>query len=86
MFSFVPLVQLPNTRSADGVPDPEGDIKEVSRIKIRYYRNVYLNHPDPIVFVPVATDTTGHLYDEFIRFLFLHDHRETLVLTNGLSG
>ena len=58
-------------------PDPDGELKEVVRIKIRYDRNLYLNHPDPITFIPVAVDTTGHLCDEFIRLLFLYDHRET---------
>ena len=47
-----PMVQLTNTRRTDGVPDPDGSIKEVSRIKIKHYRNVYLNHPDPITFIP----------------------------------
>jgi hypothetical protein len=26
-----------------------------------------LNHPDPIVFIPLVVDTTGHLYDDFLR-------------------
>ena len=42
------------------------------------------NIPDPIVFIPLASDTTGRLYDEFIRLLFLHAHREASVLTNEL--
>ena len=54
------------------------------RIKIRYYWNVYSNNPDPISFIPLAVDTTGRLYDEFIRLLFLHSHREALALTNEL--
>ena len=54
-------------------------------MKIRHYRNVYLNHPDPIDFIPWSVDSTGLLYDEFIRLLFLYDHRETSTLTNELS-
>ena len=73
---------LTNTRRSDGAPDPDGALKEVARIKIRHYRNVYLNHPDPISFIPLPVDTTGHLYDEFIRLLFLHDHREISALAN----
>ena len=46
---------------------------------------MYLNHPDPIPFIPLDVYTTGHLYDEFIRLLFFHPHRETSVLTNQLS-
>ncbi len=29
-------------------------------------------------------DTTGRMYDEFIRLLFLHTHRETSALTSEL--
>ena len=56
----------------------------MARIKIRHYRNVYLNRPDPIVFIPLTVDTTGRLYDEFIRLLSLHAHREASVLANEL--
>jgi hypothetical protein len=77
--------QLTNTRRSDGGPDPDVGFKEVVRIKIRHYRNLYLNHPDPIVFLPLTLDTTGRMYDEFIRLLFLHDHREASVLVNELS-
>ncbi len=44
--------------------------------KIRHYRNLYLNRPDPIAFIPLAVDTTGRMYDEFIRILFFHAHCE----------
>ena len=39
-------------------PDPDG--------KIRHYRNLYLNRPVPIDFLPLAVDTSGRLYDYFI--------------------
>ena len=35
--------------------------------------------------MPLVVGTTGHLYDEFIRLLFLHDHRESSALANELS-
>ena len=35
-------------------------------------------------FTPLTVDTTGRLYDEFIRLLFLHSHRETSSLDNEL--
>ncbi len=54
-----PMGQLENTRRSDGVPDPDGDLKSVVRIKLRYYRNLYLNRPDPIAFIPLVVDTTG---------------------------
>ena len=58
-----PMGQLTNRRHSDGTPEPDGALKEVVRIKIRYYRNVYLNRPDPIAFIPLTVDTTGRLYD-----------------------
>ena len=79
------IIKLTNTCISDGPPDPDGAIKEVSRIKIRLYHNLYLNRPDPIVFLPMAVDTTGGLYDDFIRLLFLHSHHEASVLDNELS-
>ncbi len=79
-----PMGQLTRIRRSDGAPDTDGTLKDVVRIKIRHYRNLYLNHPDPIVFIPLPVDTTGHLYEEFIRLLFLHAHRESSVLANEL--
>jgi hypothetical protein len=78
--------QLTNTRRSDGYSDPDGTLKETVRLKIRHYRNVYLpvNHPDPISFIPLTVDTTGRLYDDFIRLLFLDSHREASVLANEL--
>ncbi len=35
-----------------------------------------MNHPDPIAVIPLTVDTSGRLYDELIRVLFLHAHRE----------
>ena len=64
---------------------PDGSIKAEVRIKIRHYHNLYLNRPDPIAFIPMAVDTTGSLYDDFIRLFFLHSHHETSVLTNELT-
>ena len=79
-----PRGQLTNIRHSDGGPDPDGSLMTVTRIKIRNYRTVYLNHPDPIAFIPLAVDTTGHLYDDFIRLFFLHVQREESALVNEL--
>ena len=76
--------ELTNTRRSDGAPDPDGALKAAVRIKIRHYRNLYLNRPDPIAFIPLTVDTTGRLYDDFVRLLFLNDHREESGLTNEL--
>ncbi len=40
--------------------------------------------PDPIAFMPVAVDTSGRVYDDFSRLLFLHAHREASALSNGI--
>ena len=77
--------QLTNTRRSDGAPDPDVVFKEVVRIKISHWRNLYLNLPDPIAFLPLSVDTTGRMYHEFIRLIFLHSHREASVLANELS-
>ena len=63
---------------------PDGALKTVDRGKIRHYRQLYLNRPDPIVFLPVAVDTSDRVYDDFSRLLFLHAHREASALSNEL--
>ena len=34
--------------------------------------------------MPVAVDTSGRIYDDFLRLLFLHAHREASALANDL--
>ena len=43
-----------------------------------------MDRPDPIAFMPVAVDTSGRVYDDFNRLLFLHTHRESSALANEL--
>ncbi len=57
--------QLTNTRSSDDAPELDGALREVARKKILYYHQLYINRPDPIVFLPADADTTGRLYDDF---------------------
>ncbi len=76
--------QLTHTRRTDNAPDPDGALKTVARAKIRHYRQLYLNRPDPIAFMPVAVDTSDRGYDDFSRLLFLHTHRESSVLANEI--
>jgi hypothetical protein len=56
----------------------------MDRDKIRHYRQIYLDRPDPIAFMPIAGDTSGRVYDDFNRLLFLHTHREASALANEL--
>jgi hypothetical protein len=76
--------QLTNTRRSDGDPEPEGCIKTVARKKIIHNRQLYIDRPDPIAFMPVAVDTSGCIYDDFLRLLFLHAHREASALANDI--
>jgi hypothetical protein len=78
------LGQLTHTRRTDCAPDPDGALRTVSRAKIRHYRQLYINRPEPIAFMPVAVDTTGRIYEDFSRLLFLHAHRETSALGNEI--
>ena len=49
--------QLTNIRRSDGAPEPDGALRESARTKIRHYRQLYINRPDPIAFMPVSVDT-----------------------------
>jgi len=53
-------------------------------MKIRHYRQIYADRPDPIVFLPIAVNTSGRVYEDFPRLLFLHEHREASILTGEL--
>ena len=57
---------------------------QVARTKILHYRQLYINRPDPIAFLPATVDTKGRLYDDFSRLLFLHTHRDASALTNEI--
>ena len=78
------LGQLTNTRRTDGGPEPDGVLRTVARAKIRHYRQLYINRPEPIAFMPVAVDTTGRIYEDFSRLLFRHVNRETSTLVNEI--
>ena len=79
-----PIGQLTHTRRSDGPPDPDGVLKESVGIKIRHYRNIYLNRPDLIVFLPLSVDVSDRLYDDFLHLIFLDVHREESTLSNEL--
>ena len=79
-----PIGQLTNIRRSDGSPEPDGDLKVVDRKKIIHYLQLYIHHPEPIAFMPVVVDTSGRIYDDFLRLIFLHAHRETSVLNNDI--
>jgi hypothetical protein len=76
--------QLTNPRRSDGAPELDGALREVDRKKILHYHQLHINRTDPIAFLPAAVDTTGRLYDDSSRLLFLHAHRESSTLTNEI--
>ena len=53
-------------------------LNETGNDKIRKYRADYNNNPpNSVAFMPAIAGTTGRLYSEFTRLLFLQAHRET---------
>ncbi len=70
--------------SSTGVPHPDGVLNKAARMKIRYYRQIYEDRPDPIVFLPITVSTSGHVYEDLSRLLFLHTHREASILDGEL--
>ena len=58
---FHPLGQLTHTRRSDGVPEIDGVLRAVSRKKIL---QVYVDRPEPIVFMSVAVDTGDRICDD----------------------
>ena len=71
-------------RRSDGAPEPDGTLRVAARKKIIHYHQLYIDRPDPIAFMPVAVDTSGRIYDDFLRLLFLHAHREASALANEI--
>ena len=70
--------------SSTGAPQPDGALKNAASKKIRHYRQLYADKPDPVIFLPVSVNTSGHIYEDFVRLLFLHAHREASILAGEL--
>ena len=75
---------LSDTSRSDGALEPDGDLRAVARKKILHYHQLYIDRPEPIPFMPVAVYTSGRIYDDFLRLLFLHAHREASALANEI--
>ena len=75
---------LTNTRRSVGAPEFDGALRTVTRKKILHYRQLYIDRPEPIAFMPVVVDTSDRIYDDFLRLLFLHAHREASTLGNEI--
>ncbi len=61
---------MTHTRRTDGVPESDGALRTVARAKIRHYRQLYINRPEPIAFIPVPVDTTGRIYWILVVYCF----------------
>ena len=70
--------------SSTDAPQPDGVLNKTDRLKIRHYRQIYADRPDPIVFLPITVRTSGHVYEDFVRLLFLHVCREASILAGEL--
>jgi hypothetical protein len=70
--------------SSSGAPQPDGTLNKAGRMKIRHYRQIYADRSDPIVFLPIVVSTSGRVYEDFPRLLFLHEHREAIILAGEL--
>ncbi len=42
-------------------------MRTVARAKIRHFRQLYINRPEPIAFIPVEVDTADRIYEDFSR-------------------
>jgi hypothetical protein len=62
--------QLTHTRSLDGVPEPDGDLRTVVRNKILHYHQLYIIRSDPMDFMSLTVDTSGRIYDDFNSLFF----------------
>jgi hypothetical protein len=68
--------------------DIDRSLNEAAADKIRKYRADYNNNPpNAISFMPAIASTSGRLHSEFVRLLFLQDHRETdhFFATSGIQ-
>ena len=63
---------------------PNNVLKNTVRPKMLHYRRLYTDRPDPIVFMSLVVNTSGRLYHDFIRLLFLQAHRETSILVREI--
>ena len=53
-----------------GSPQSDGTLNNVARIENNHYRQKYDELPEPVVFIPVATSTSGRINEEFLCLLF----------------
>ena len=52
-----------------GAPQPDDTLNNDERIKNNHYRQKYAELPEPVVFIPVASSTSGRINEEFLGLL-----------------
>ena len=77
--------KLTHCLRSTGVPQPDGTLNNTARIKNNHYRQKYAEVPEPVVFMPVATSTSGRINEEFLCLLFLYVNREGSSLSGELT-
>ena len=66
------------------VPQSDGALNKAARMKIRHYRQIYADSPDPIVFLSVTRSSHRKHFGDFTRLIFLHAYREASILVGEL--
>ena len=67
-----------------GAPQPDDALKNAVSKKIRHDRQFYEDKSDRVIFLSVVVNTSGRIYEDFVRQLFLHVHREANILAGEL--
>jgi hypothetical protein len=70
--------------SSTGTPQSDGVLNKAAKMKIRHYRQIYADRPDPIMFLSIVVSTSGHVYEDLPQLLFLHTNRDAGILTGKL--
>ena len=59
--------KIPPTSSVSTAPQPDGALNTGARIKNNHYRQKYAELPEPVVFIPVTSSTSGRINEEFLH-------------------
>jgi hypothetical protein len=69
-------------------PPPDGVLNKSSSMKIRCYRQICVDRPDPIVFLSITVSTSGRVYEDFsfMPLPFFFNSRQVSPLLNQSLG
>ena len=66
-----------------GVPQSDVTLNTDPHIKNNHYLQNYTEISEPVVFMSVATNTSGRINEELLSLLFLHVNRDARALSAG---